>query len=257
MALAAIFLFLYSLILTISPAVRYHEWSVTYRWTQWIGYTVWLAGFVVLHHEVRTRIPERDPYLLPIIAMLRRPWVAHHLAPGRAKPALERVWAAPNAVMVLACVVVWLGIRYPIFLSWLRRYKYIWLTGGLLLMVLTTIIGIYPSGEGPGLWLRFGGLYIQPSEILKLLLVVYLAAYLADRVQVNLNLMSAACPNGDPNPAQPHCSDRPARPGDSFHLYPFVFHNYLHGFGKTPDHDLRRCPDCSSCNWWLFPVWGH
>ncbi|HQP08605.1 MAG TPA: FtsW/RodA/SpoVE family cell cycle protein [Anaerolineaceae bacterium] len=194
MVLAAIFLFLYSLILTFSPAVRYHDWNVTYRWTQWIGYAVWLAGFVVLHREVRARIPERDPYLLPIVAMLSGLGLLTIWRLDGQNILWNGFGFRQTIWMALAILVVWLGIRYPIFLSWLRRYKYIWLTGGLLLMVLTTIIGIYPSGEGPGLWLRFGGLYIQPSEILKLLLVVYLAAYLADRVPINLNLMQLIAP---------------------------------------------------------------
>jgi len=194
LVLSTIFLFIYSLILTISPAVRYHNWNVTYRWTHWIGFAVWLAGFVILHRQVRNHIPERDPYLLPIIATLsglglmtiwrldgqNLMWNGFGLR--------QTLWIA------LAIGIFWLGIRYPVFLSWLRRYKYIWLTGGLFLMVLTTIIGIYPSGEGPGLWLSVGGLYFQPSEVLKLLLVVYLAAYLADRVPVNLSLLQLLAP---------------------------------------------------------------
>ena len=68
MNLGAAFLFLYAIILTLSPAVRYHTWQTDYRWTHWIGFIVWLAGFAVLHRLVRKFIPERDPYLLPIIA---------------------------------------------------------------------------------------------------------------------------------------------------------------------------------------------
>jgi len=44
---------------------------------------------------------------------------------------------------------------------------------------MTLILGTNPLGYGPRLWLGCCGLYFQPSEPLKLLLVVYLAAYLA------------------------------------------------------------------------------
>jgi peptidoglycan glycosyltransferase len=71
-------------------------------------------------------------------------------------------------------------------LRWLRRYRYTWLLSGLALLATTLVIGTNPSGFGPRLWLgaRFpglGGVYIQPSEILKLLMVAYLASYLAEK----------------------------------------------------------------------------
>jgi len=42
------------------------------------------------------------------------------------------------------------------------------------------VFGIDPNGSGARLWLGFGGVYFQPSEILKILLVVFFAAYLDD-----------------------------------------------------------------------------
>ena len=44
------------------------------------------------------------------------------------------------------------------------------------------MFGTNPLGYGPRLWLGCCGVYLQPSEPLKLLLIVYLAAYLADWV---------------------------------------------------------------------------
>ncbi len=41
-------------------------------------------------------------------------------------------------------------------------------------------------GAGPRLWLGCCGVYFQPSEPLKLLLVIYLSAYLADRIGIGL-----------------------------------------------------------------------
>ena len=78
-------------------------------------------------------------------------------------------------------------MRLPTTLEFLRKYKYILLSSGLLLTALTLIFGTNPNGYGPRLWLGCCGLYFQPSEPLKLLLVAYLAAYLADRLPINLN----------------------------------------------------------------------
>jgi len=45
---------------------------------------------------------------------------------------------------------------------------------------LTILLGTNPQGYGANRWLGCCGIYLQPSEPLKLLLVVYLSAYLSD-----------------------------------------------------------------------------
>jgi cell division protein FtsW (lipid II flippase) len=63
-------------------------------------------------------------------------------------------------------------------IGWLRRYKYTWAFLGLGLMALTMVIGteIY----GARLWIIIGPFSIQPSELAKIALVVFLAGYLAE-----------------------------------------------------------------------------
>jgi cell division protein FtsW (lipid II flippase) len=68
------------------------------------------------------------------------------------------------------------------------------LSGGLSLTALTLIFGTNPIGYGPRLWLGCCGLYFQPSEPLKLLLVAYLAAYLSDRLPIRLNAIPLIYP---------------------------------------------------------------
>jgi len=57
-------------------------------------------------------------------------------------------------------------------------------------------MGTYPggTGRGPGLWLEMFGIYLQPSEILKLVLIIYLAAYLADNMPVHFNIIQLLIP---------------------------------------------------------------
>src|SRR5438067_6787114 len=64
--------------------------------------------------------------------------------------------------------------------AWLKRYRYSLAALGLLLVLTTLVLGVDPSGSGARLWLGFGGLYFQPSELLKILLVVFFAAYLVE-----------------------------------------------------------------------------
>ena len=82
--------------------------------------------------------------------------------------------------LALALVIFALGLRLPTDLYFLRRYKYLWLTGGLIITALTLLFGANPMGYGPRLWLGCCGLYMQPSEPLKLLLIIFLAAYFAN-----------------------------------------------------------------------------
>ena len=94
----------------------------------------------------------------------------------------------------LGCLLFWLGLRFRGGLTFLRRYKYIWLTLGLLLTALTLLLGTYPGGNGPHLWLGCCGVYFQPSEPLKLLMIIYLAAYLADRLPISFSLLGLLAP---------------------------------------------------------------
>jgi len=66
-------------------------------------------------------------------------------------------------------------------LRWLRRYRYTWLILGLALLSLTLLFGVNPSGYGARLWLGLRIVYFQPSELLKVVMVVFLASYLAEK----------------------------------------------------------------------------
>jgi cell division protein FtsW (lipid II flippase) len=177
LSLAGVFLFLFSITLTLAPAVRNHSWQVDYVWQHWIGYIAWLAAIIFLHLQTTQRLPYRDPYLLPAAALLSG-WgllTIFRLAPN--------FGYRQSAWLLVAIAVVAAGLRLPRDLGYLRRYKYLWLTGGLLLTALTFLIGTNPSGApSPRLWLGGLGIYLQPSEPLKLLLVIYLAAYLSGGV---------------------------------------------------------------------------
>ncbi len=70
--------------------------------------------------------------------------------------------------------------------GWLRRYKYTWAALGIALLLLVFLFGEVTGGAR--LTLRIGPLAGQPSELLKVILVVFLAGYLAE----NRALLSVA-----------------------------------------------------------------
>jgi cell division protein FtsW (lipid II flippase) len=62
--------------------------------------------------------------------------------------------------------------------SWLRRYKYTWAAAGVGLLLLTFVFGTEINGQR--LTLDIGPLSGQPSELLTVILVVFLAGYLSE-----------------------------------------------------------------------------
>lgn len=206
LVLAALFLGLYALILSLSPAVLARSWAVDFIWGHWLGYVVWLGSFGLLHWASARYLPRRDPYLLPVAATLTG-WGL--LTIWRLYPSFglrQTIWLAPIAVLIA------LGMRLPGDLTFLRRYKYLWLTGGLILTAMTLLLGTNPtSASGPHLWLGCCGVYFQPSEPLKLLLIVYLSAYLADR-PIWLSQVEGNLGEADINAAQSGRSRTPLLP---------------------------------------------
>ena len=175
---SAVFLFLFSLILTLSPAVRERNWLADYRWDHWIGFAIWFALTAFAARVTSRWLPETDPYLLPAASLLSG-WGL--LTIWR----LDPYFGARQTIWLVAAMAAYLvAMRFPTNLSFLRRYKYLTLLGGILLTAATLVFGSNPSGFGPRLWIGGADIYLQPSEPLKLLLVIYLAAYLADRLPV-------------------------------------------------------------------------
>lgn len=188
LALAAFFTFTYSLILTLAPAARARTWEVDYNWSHWLGFAVWLAVFALLHFQLQRRLPDADPYLLPIVALLTG-WgllTIWRLLPGFGLR--QTIW------LLLSGLVFALGLRLSPALGFLRRYKYIFLTAGILLTALTFFFGTNPSGSGLRLWLGCCGIYLQPSEPLKLLFLIYLAAYLSEMLFLRYRLLALVTP---------------------------------------------------------------
>ncbi len=145
-----------------------------FRWEYGIALTVWTVCFAGADALLRRRLPHANPHLLPLTSFLVG-WglvLIARLAPNFLLR--QSIWLAVGIGALLTITLV------PRGLGWLRRYKYTWLMTGLTLLATTLIFGVNPSGFGARLWLGVGGVYFQPSEPLKILLVVFLAVYLSD-----------------------------------------------------------------------------
>jgi cell division protein FtsW (lipid II flippase) len=136
-----------------------------------IGFAV---ALLIVHAWLTIRAPAADQLLLPIAAMLSS---ISLVMMARLVPNLvgrQAVWIAIGLVVMMVTLAILPGV------DWLRQYRYSAAAGGVMLVLSTFIFGIDPNGSGARLWLGFGGVYFQPSEVLKVLLVIFFAAYLDD-----------------------------------------------------------------------------
>lgn len=87
---------------------------------------------------------------------------------------------APLQLLWLVLAFSLLGVLAVVVRSdgWLRRYKYTWAAFGIALLLLVFLFGETVGGQR--LTLRVGPIAGQPSELLKVILVVFLAGYLAE-----------------------------------------------------------------------------
>lgn len=148
------------------------------RWSHVWAPLVWLGLVAVAHGVLHRFKPRRDPFIFPLAALLTG-WglvLIDRLAANFL--ARQVIWLVLGTAVLLAITTL------PHNLRLLRRYRYTWLSGGLLLLAATLIFGVNPSGYGAALWLPvpfIGQVYFQPSELLKLLLIIFLASYFDER----------------------------------------------------------------------------
>ena len=131
----------------------------------------WAICTFTLHLVLNDRVTQRDPLLFPIM-MLLIGWgltAIDRLAPTFADR--QAFW------LIISSVFMIIMLHLNTNLQWLAAYPYQWLGFGLLNLFATLIIGVNPTGFGPRLWLGIGNIFFQPSEILKLILLVFIAHY--------------------------------------------------------------------------------
>lgn len=103
--------------------------------------------------------------------------LAARLSPGLAQRQLW--WLVVSLVLSIG-----LGPAFTRFRSF-AAYKYLWVVASLLLFVLLLIFG--QEVNGARLWIRLGPVQYEPIELIKLFIVFFLAAYLAETADVIAN----------------------------------------------------------------------
>ena len=148
------------------------------------GLAIYLLAIGLAHGAQVLAGRRSDQILLPVMAMLGgiSLLLMQRLPQGLVEMQLGDTTLGLGRVQLL-WLVLGIGIATGIGLavrsdSWLRRYKYTWAAAGIALLLLTFVFGSDVAGQR--LTLRLGPLAGQPSELLKVILVVFLAGYLSE-----------------------------------------------------------------------------
>jgi cell division protein FtsW (lipid II flippase) len=132
------------------------------------------AVFLAMHVALRLRAPLADPYLLPVVGLLTAIGLVEL---DRISPEL----AADQAAWVAVGGAVFIGVIFALpDHRVLERYRYLIGLTGVGLLVVTMIFATRINGAR--LWIEIGGgQTIQLGEVAKVLIVIFLAAYLRDK----------------------------------------------------------------------------
>ncbi|MDZ4671117.1 MAG: FtsW/RodA/SpoVE family cell cycle protein [Phototrophicales bacterium] len=143
--------------------------------TSRLVFAIWALSLVSGEVVLYGRLPVRDKWLFAGVMFLIG-WgllILTRLAPDLAIQ--QAIW-----LMIGLCVLLIIALS-PLPLRWFIKYSW-WIAGGaVLLLLITFIIGVHPSlpRGAPTLWLSLDRFFIQPSELLKLVLVGCFAVQIA------------------------------------------------------------------------------
>ena len=185
---AVFFVFFYAAALSVSTAIRLHVPDFSVKLVFFLPFLVWLFWVLLIQRTLKKKLPNRDPLIFPIVALLSGWGLLNICRLSSSLGLLQMLWLS------VGCLVIILAINARNLTQTLKRYKYIWLVLGLALLGLTFVVGVNPIESGPRLWLRVLKIYLQPSEPLKLLVIIYLSAFFADQLKPNARLMVSILP---------------------------------------------------------------
>ena len=130
------------------------------------------AAFAAAHIGVRIFAPGADPAILPIVFTLSGIGITFVTR-------LQPDASLGQVIFLFLGVALMVGTLAVVKnLEVIKRYKYVLGIAGIILLVLPMFIGteIY----GSKLWIKIGSFQFQPGEFAKVLIVLFLAGYLAE-----------------------------------------------------------------------------
>jgi cell division protein FtsW (lipid II flippase) len=139
---------------------------------------LFLVLCVAVHVFIRFTLPQADPYLFPLVALLAAFGLVmiYRIDEGLARQ--QAGWFVVG-IALFVFTVLWLrDVRV------LERYRYVIAASGIGLLMLPRLPGIGSQVNGAYLGVDFGPIAFQPTEFAKICIVIFLASYLVERGEV-------------------------------------------------------------------------
>jgi len=137
--------------------------------------SIFAAGYLCAHLLIRRLAPHADPALFPSAAVLTGLGFSMIFRLSGGLAAEQATWVVVGLLAFAGTLVAVRDHRQ------LDAYTYTIGFLGLALLLLPIVPGVGRTINGARLWVRIGPVGFQPSEIGKILIVVFLASYLATK----------------------------------------------------------------------------
>jgi cell division protein FtsW (lipid II flippase) len=137
-----------------------------------------LAVCLLTHLFLRIRLPNADPYLFPLMALLTAFGLVMVYRIDESLARDQANW------FVLGLVLFALTITFLRDYDVLERYRYTIAVVGILLLMAPRLPGIGQQVNGAYLGVKIGPLAFQPAEFSKIAIVIFLASYLREHREV-------------------------------------------------------------------------
>jgi cell division protein FtsW (lipid II flippase) len=133
---------------------------------------IFLGACLFAHIFIRARLPDADPYMFPLIALLAAFGLVeiYRISPHRALG--QAVWFGIGLGLFCATILFLRHHRV------LERYRYTIAVVGIALLVAPRLPGIGRSTNGAYLSVGIGPVQFQPAEFSKVAIIIFLASYL-------------------------------------------------------------------------------
>lgn len=156
----------------VGVAILYLRDPVAVSWKVLLGALVVFLAFGFLHLFWSFTGFAGDPFFLPLVALLSYTSLVFLYRLNPAYALRQFAW------LLVGLASLWFITRWLPRYQVLAEYKYLYALAGVVALLLPIFFGVEQGGAKS--WLDLGIFYVQPSEFVKILLVLFLAAYLAE-----------------------------------------------------------------------------
>ncbi|HMS72229.1 MAG TPA: FtsW/RodA/SpoVE family cell cycle protein, partial [Baekduia sp.] len=144
-----------------------------------LTYGAMFLGLCIAAHVVlRFTLPDADPYLFPLVAVLACFGLVELYRIDVPLARQQAEWFVLGLVLFAGTIIAVRDIRR------LERYRYVIVTAGLVALMLPRVPGIGAQTNGAYLAISVGPLTMQTAEFAKIAMVIFLASYLRETRQL-------------------------------------------------------------------------